>query len=157
MKQKNYQTPNIGTSLILVIFVILCLCVFSALSLISANSDKTLVEKLKTHTDEYYAASTLASSQLDTIDHTLSDIYKQSDSSESYYALCSKTLTDTYDSDTQLLSYTCTISDTQELLVVLKVLYPTDGQDTFYQITSWKVVSTATWNPDSKVTLIPVN
>ena len=59
MKDKNSRTPilNIGTSSLLIIFVILCLVVFAALALSSAKSDLQFSEDLAQRKTAYYEAS----------------------------------------------------------------------------------------------------
>ena len=54
---------QIGTSYLLVIFIILCLVTFAALALSSALRDQSYSQALAKHQTEYAAASTQASSE----------------------------------------------------------------------------------------------
>ena len=75
--RRNKKRPDsipsfqIGTSYLLVIFVILCLVTFAALSLSSALKDQSYSQKLTAHQTEYNAASAQASALLAQIDEAL--------------------------------------------------------------------------------------
>lgn len=75
--RRNKKRPDsmpsfqIGTSYLLVIFVILCLVTFAALSLSSALKDQSYSPKLTAHQTEYNAASAQASALLAQIDEAL--------------------------------------------------------------------------------------
>lgn len=64
--QKSRPTPsiNIGAATILVIFIVLCLITFATLSLVSANADYRLCQKVTNRTTAYYNAVSLANEQL---------------------------------------------------------------------------------------------
>ena len=51
---------HVGTSLILLIFMVLCLVSFATLSLVNASADRKLTVKLAERQDAYYAASHMA-------------------------------------------------------------------------------------------------
>ena len=74
---------NIGTSSLLVIFLILCLVTFAILTLTSAKSDADFAEKLAHHKTNYYAACNTAESTLDEIDAVLADAWQRSDTDTS--------------------------------------------------------------------------
>ena len=56
MKQKGSFRISIGTSSIVMIFVVLCLTVFAVLSFISADADFRLTERTADSTGYYYKA-----------------------------------------------------------------------------------------------------
>ena len=62
MKKNKEQSSfvNIGSSSLLIVFVILCLATFAILSLSSAKSDYSLSERLAKHKGDYYDASSRA-------------------------------------------------------------------------------------------------
>ena len=66
MKHKRSLYPGfqIGTSLLLVVLMALCLLVFSALSLSSAIRDYEYSKKLAVKTKEYYEANSKANQEL---------------------------------------------------------------------------------------------
>ncbi len=69
-KQQSYFV-NIGSSSLLVIFLILCLVTFAILSLSSAKSDYTFSERLAEHKRAYYEASSRAEDIVAEIDSIL--------------------------------------------------------------------------------------
>lgn len=69
-KQQSYFV-NIGSSSLLVIFLILCLVTFAILSLSSAKSDYTFSERLAEHKKAYYEASARAEDIVAEIDSIL--------------------------------------------------------------------------------------
>ena len=60
MKRRSYPVTNIGSVSLLMIFIVLCLVAFSALSLSGAVSDRQYSQKIARHNTEYYEASAQA-------------------------------------------------------------------------------------------------
>jgi hypothetical protein len=157
----------------LLIFLSLCLITFSLLSLSGAVADEKLSQKAADRTTEYYAADKTANDLLSEIDTQLSLYLKEAETSDTpaqtYLTLCSRisedlpsvswTLDDTSlseenqnltdDSVGGTISFITEINDRQELQSTLRITYPKLPDDTLYQIISWKVVNTASWNPDT--------
>lgn len=129
MKQKNYGI-NIGSSSILLIFVLLCLVSFAALSIVSANADSKLNNKVVERTTAYYNACNLAESSIADIDHTLSELYASGISEDAYFKQVGHSI-----------SYAVRISETQSLNIELTIQYPKKSGETFYSITSWQVIT----------------
>lgn len=122
---------NIGSSSILLIFVLLCLVSFATLSIISANADNKLSRKVLERTTAYYDACNEAEVALAGVDSTLADVYATSANAEAYFATVGHNK-----------SYTIAISDLQTLQVNIEILYPESDEDTFYKVTSWQVLTT---------------
>ena len=59
-KKENRSIINIGTSLMVVILIGMAFAVIAALAISSSHNNYNLSQKLKDHTDEYYAASNAA-------------------------------------------------------------------------------------------------
>lgn len=129
MNQKNYGL-NIGSSSILLIFVLLCLVSFAALSIVSANADSKLNNKVMERTTAYYNACNLAEASISDIDHTLSKLYVSGITEDAYFEQVGHTI-----------SYAVPISDTQSLNVELRIKYPKKSGENFYSITSWQVIT----------------
>ena len=66
---------------------------------------------------------------------------------EDYYNACSQA--STVDEEKQTLLFAESLSDTQQLTVCLKVLYPEKSGDSLIQILQWKTDTTASWTPDT--------
>lgn len=63
-KEKRNTGISVGSSSILVIFVVLCLTTFAALSMVSANADYKLTQKTAQATSAFYAADAAAEEKL---------------------------------------------------------------------------------------------
>ena len=129
-KKKQFFGMNIGSASMLLIFVILCMVSFAALTIISANADRRLSRKIADRTTAYYDACNSAQESLAGIDQVLIRQYSSSANMEEYFLAVGH-------------SKSCAIpnSDTQTLLVEIEILYPEQADDTFYKITSWKVIT----------------
>lgn len=155
MSKRKYPTINIGSSSMLVVFIILCLVTFSVLSVASANNDRKYSEKIADRTTAYYEASNKAEELLSQIDDKLKQVYEQYNTeylSQVPDALTSIDGIDT--SDFPSVSFSVPINDTQTLSVSLLVQIPEKEGDTFYTVTSWKEISTEVWNGDEPMNLM---
>lgn len=155
MSKRKYPTINIGSSSMLVVFIILCLVTFSVLSVASANNDRKYSEKIADRTTAYYEASNKAEELLSQIDDKLKQVYEQYNAeylSQVPDALTSIDGIDT--SDFPSVSFSVPINDTQTLSVSLLIQIPEKEGDTFYTITSWKEISTEVWNGDEPMNLM---
>lgn len=72
-KQKSGFGISVGSSSILVVFVVLCLTTFATLSLVSANADYRLSRKTADAVNEYYEAEIQANEHLAAITQILDD------------------------------------------------------------------------------------
>ncbi len=123
MKEKSISA--IGLSALLTIFAVLCLTVFSLLSLSTAKADGRLGEKSRQATEDYYAADCCAE-----------EILAQ---------IRSGIVPDGVRVENGIYTYACAISDTQILVVAVKA----EGET--YQIIQWQAQSAAQWEPDEKL------
>ena len=130
MASRKSYGANVGSSSILLIFILLCLVSFAALSIVSANTDHKLGQKILTRTASYYEACNLAEESIASLDRELWDIYEASENAEEYFAAAGSQQ-----------SYSFPISDLQELDIQIEILYPEKSGDTCYRIKSWQVIS----------------
>ncbi len=142
MKNKIRGGINVGTSSVLVAFVLLALVSFAALSYLSANSDYNLSLQAAKHTTEYYGANYRAEIYLANIEGLLSKNLKQYDNANDFYASLPKLFSDNDEitveqDDDNLLRYTVVMNDTQKLNVCLKVTYPHNPDDELITIMEW--------------------
>lgn len=166
-----------GVSLILLIFLSLCLIVFSLLSLSGAVADETLSSQAAERTTEYYAAVTTANRLLAQLDTQLAAYLRETDFSDTvqksdktdgqasgqkesaYLQLCSRISEDIPDvaweegKDGGTISFSVDVDGDQILQVRLGVSYPAADDDTLYRIQAWKVVNTGEWNADNSMDL----
>lgn len=143
MNKKNFVKPavGIGISSILLIFLIVCLSVFSVLALTSATSDYKMSRKIADYNIQYYEAYQLAQDEIAKVDEKLQEIYNNSKTKKEYLKESSSIKTD----------FTVEINDTQAIEVNLEVLYPKKVGDVFYQVKSFKTISTTKWQGDDSV------
>ena len=134
---------GVGSSSILVIFVILCLVSFATLSIVSANADYKLSSKVLNRSTAYYEASNQAEQSLAELDKTLQFVYKSSSSEDEYF-----------DTVGENKCFAIPISDLQTLEITIQIKYPQSDEDTYYEITSWQVVVTGDLDYDSTLHVI---
>ena len=147
-----------GLSLLLLIFLSLCLVTFSLLSVSESSADRKLSEKAAQHTTDYYHALSEANEILAKIDDALSGYVKDAASSDTpaktYLEACAS-ITDLLpdvswkrtDPDTGMISFQTT--DRQRLQCELAVRWPSTADDTLYEVTRQQAVNTSDWTPDT--------
>lgn len=119
------SAPAVGASSLLVIFAVLCLTVFALLSLSTVQAGKRLSDAAADSVLSFYAADTRAE--------------------EIFAALRGGELPEGVTVSDELYSYTCPISDTQELRVVLSC----GGGE--WTVLRWQTVSTTRWTADDSL------
>ncbi|MBA4700845.1 MAG: hypothetical protein H2212_15595 [Ruminococcus sp.] len=165
-KKKQISIVNIGSSSLLVVFLVLCLVTFSTLSLSSAKSNYNFSQRLADRRADYYEASRKAELLLDSIDNVLAEIYEAS--TLPYYSEAEKRLSEltlnedvkdivletNFSAKTPSVSYAISINKNQALSVVLELTPVDNTAEGFYQIKQWKAVSTADWEGNNTLKLI---
>lgn len=131
MDKKREFTINIGLPSIMLIFVVLCLISFGVLSLVSANADRKLSQKVLERSAAYYDACNMAEEKLCELDTALKKAYQENPDQTDYLSAISTLPTE----------FTIEISDIQYLKVTLSYLYPESAQEPFYLLQSWRVVT----------------
>ena len=134
---------GIGSSSILVIFVILCLVSFATLSIVSANADYKLSTKILDRTTAYYEAQNQAEEELAQLVASLRETYETMSSSADFF--------DITGSET---SFLIPVSDLQSLEVTVQILYPDNPDGSYYQVLSRKVITTQELDYDSTLNVI---
>lgn len=180
MKKDKQQSSfvNIGSSSLLVIFLVLSLVAFAVLSLVSAHSDYKLTSRLAEHKTEYYDASSKAEeilAQMDTVfeeqagkagdnlaeypkavvDELLSEPFlDEVDLTYTIFEMGNKKVSS--DKDALLeLGFTIPMSEKQALKVILHINDYTQS-DTYYKIQAWQVISTEKWEGSQSIQLLPM-
>ena len=121
-----------GTSLLLVVFLVLCLVTFAALCLSTAQSDYSYSVRLTDRRHDYYAACNTANTIAAEIDSRL-EAAADSGTEPDFSGLDVE-----YTGDS--ISYAVGINERQELRVELTTA--ANGSN-YYEISSWQVVTTA--------------
>ena len=144
---------NVGSSLLLVTFLVLCLVTFATLSLSSAVSDKSFSERMAKRKTLYYQAVSQAEEILADIDAKLSE----SDGAGRTFAASNFQSIDssiTYDAGDQILKYQVPVGEGQALFVSLKIS-PSDTGGS-YTVLQWQVQNTTAWTEDQPLHLMPI-
>ncbi len=138
INKTSYPPIHMGTSLMLVIFIILCMIVFAVLSLSSSLKDYDYSQKNAQRTTNYYEACNQA-------EKSIADIHQLLTSSSSFESALDKIEDLGYVavSDDHLAQFHVAIDDNEFLQVVLD-LKPANGDD--YRIATWKSVSSDEWD-----------
>ena len=151
---------NFGFSSILLTFVMICIITFLALTLLTANSDHRLSQKVADRNSAYYEAEQAAYEQLADIDALLLQEYNNSTSPENFFALAGTTLTKnvngtwTSDGGQYFFTYQTDITTDQYLLTELQIIYPESRYDSFYRIVKWQSVHDAQTIEEGPLNLI---
>ena len=132
----NKKTPkiSIGITSMTVILCVLCLTVFSVLSLSTALTEQKLAEKRAVSVQNYYLAET-------DVTKIVNDLQMKFENGEDVFAYANK---NGIVVKGDLFFFHKAIDDGQDLSVVLQYK---NGFD----ILEWKIVSTADWTPDESL------
>lgn len=133
----NRGGMGVGSSSIMLIFAVLCLTVFSLISLSVAGNDKSLVDTEAGLVTEYYEADEFA-------ERIVSEILKSDSTPEQILGVSIETEWD-WDLTAEVSSFICPISDVKDLVVKVAV-----SEDS-YEILIWKMVNTDDWVIDDSL------
>lgn len=180
MKRNKQQSTfvNIGSSSLLIVFLVLCLTTFAILSLSSAQSDYSFSKRSAEHKTEYYEASSRAEMILGEIDQILAETAEQvnaaqknavqenADSELASFELAAAARLDGKEIDNIPLSCTGTEEGTvisyqvpsgaKQALNVSLLITNDSEHENYYKIQAWQLISTSDWNADNSLNLIPV-
>lgn len=151
MKKKLSSGLNVGSSSILVTFVLLCLVTFAALSFLSANSDYRLSRQAAERTTAFYAANQMAEIYMANIEALLAKQTNFHPDEKEYMEAIPDLFADNdsvqvaANASSVTLSYSIPVNGKQELQVCLSAHYP-DAQDSaLFHIMKWKTVTNESW------------
>lgn len=157
-KNKNYPSVQFGTSLMLVIFMILCLTAFAVLSLSSALRNYDYSQKAAAKTYDYYKADGNANCKLAEIDQILKDSYHSDLYPDSALEKLEETegvtiIPSGEDSSTKL-TYQIPVNERQSLNIQLSLHLNPSSEHDLYSISSWKEISVEEWNSNTTLPVI---
>jgi hypothetical protein len=141
-RQKETTGVNVGTSSLLLVFVVMCLVSFATLATVSARADEKLNQKITDRSASYYAACNEAEDRLAGIDETLRKVYSEASDRNDYYEQAGESI-----------DFAIPVSDVQTLNVSVKVNYPDNADDTFFSVTKWKLETTGSLIEEEPQTL----
>lgn len=141
--KKNSFSFHVGSSSLLLIFIVLSLVSFSVLSLSSAVADKKMTDKMESKTTSYYEACNQAEEKIETLNLYLKKLYLSGVTKEDYFATAKEST-----------SFAVVVSDYQTLEVDVKFLYPYSSDGPFYEITEWSLINTNIPDADTSLPVI---
>ena len=136
MKKREVPVMNVGISLIILIFMNICLAAFAVLSLENALSDYSLSKKTAEHTTQYYKAVNKIQEQLAEKNQEL--VNRDKNRHKNGQTLAQKQL-----------ELTEEVSKRQQLSVVLQL--DETGRYPQYYIKKWKLCSSDDWKADDSL------
>lgn len=159
IKQKETRGfSNFGFSTILLSFVMICVVTFSALALVTANSDYKLSKKVASKTSDYYKAQEHAYERLAALDELFISCYLTSTGEDAYFGRIEAHSKDygTFltDAGEYYLLFEEPIAEDQHLSVKLHLKHPVNEDDTFFEIVEWESVYTREAPEDAFLDLI---
>lgn len=168
MKKKHLPFTNIGSISLLMVFLVLCMVTLAALSLSSAAADSHEAEQLAQHHTAYYEACNEGEKKLAQIQQVLTELSSEATNESQYQDLIVDaflhsrfpegiSLSDNTAENGLTISWQEPISDRQYLSVILTLsdLSSAHENAAFWKITSWQECSSADWNADQTLHLIP--
>lgn len=166
-KKQSFPVSNIGSVTLLMIFIIVCMVAFAALSVSTASSDYHSAERAAAHTKAYYQASNKAEEMFASVAGSLKSLYQESEDEGTFFqnvkTFFAKTdgITISEDSLGLHLSYQTKMDENQALMADLLVLYPQESvsaaslsTDDLCKVVSWRIISTTEWNGDNSLNLL---
>lgn len=132
-----------GFSTILLSFVMICVITFSALALVTANSDYRLSRAVADKTLEYYRAQEKAYQRLEALDRLCAECFASREA-DTYFAqiesLSRNYGTFQHTDGKYYLSFTEPMAENRYLTVTLHLSYPSSDSEPFYEIVAWESV-----------------
>lgn len=148
-KKRFAQGVNVGSSSILVTFVLLCLVTFAALAFVSANSDYKLSKQTAERTTRFYEANHMAEVFLLNIESQIRMKFNDSNNESDFYNGIEGVFADNdsvtvekLDNNEIHLNYSVAISDKQKLDVTLCTSYNDFMNTDSVSIEKWQTVTT---------------
>lgn len=146
--QEVKSSMNIGSSSLILIFIVLCLATFGLLSLSSAKSDWNLAQKNSNSVKNYYEADKKGEEFVKMIDESLVLLWDRGLRGAVFLAEAERELSEYYREDTGFLTVEVPMAFDQALHIELSV---TPDQDSRYMIESWKVINTVDYEIDDSM------
>ncbi len=131
MNQKTINSTHIGAASVMLIFLVLGLVSFAALTAVNSRADYILSRKMLDRSEAYYSACHEANAFIaETVSH-IQRANEVASSEDAFYSLIGE----------KEFSRSFYISDLQTLDVTIRANYPLYSGDTLYTITSYRVVT----------------
>lgn len=159
MSKKRSSFLSMGIPSMCIIFSVLCLVILSLLTLGTSRQDLQTSQLTLHQTTAYYEACSSATQKYQEVAAYAENAFTDSQTSQDYDSKMASIVEQypnvTWDSQTQILSFTVDFSDEQAIYIEIKFSYKAAFGDSASdnltpEILTWKTISTADWNPDTK-------
>lgn len=150
---------SIGTTTIVLIFVLLCLLTFSVLSLVSARANMRLSQKSADRTTAYYEAENTATDILMQVSNSIQKHLSASDQEaflESVRTDLSEKKEITF-TDNRTLTWTVPLAQNQYLKAEIVLSFQPFSDGKHYRITCWNTYTDYDWGADQSLPLLDNN
>lgn len=142
IRKSSYPPINIGTSFMLMIFIILCMIIFAVLSFSSALKDYNYSQKNASRTTAYYQANNQAEIYLSDIDAVLLQNLPMEEQIQKLQESGDFSVSAAEAGNGLTITFTVPMEESSALQVVLAT-HP-EGEER-YTITTWKQITTTEW------------
>ncbi|MGN0712067.1 MAG: hypothetical protein ACI4LO_09905 [Anaerovoracaceae bacterium] len=145
----QFRSIQLGTSSLILIFTVLCMVLFSVLSIATAGADFRLAEKNKSHVEAYYDMDSKGEVIKAEVNEKLKRIYAESESNSEYFRNVEKEFGKSFSTDDKSINYVVPGVNEQSLLIKFG-LYDYDensSKDLFFKVMVWKIQN----NEDYKI------
>ena len=132
---------GIGSASIVLVFAVLCMAIFTAISFVSALTEQSLIEAELRMVTAYHAADTLA-------EQVLAEILAAEETPESVLGVEIYSYWD-WDIFAERVYFVTNISETKELFVEVAI-----GEDG-YEILNWRMYNIGEWEADERLNVWP--
>lgn len=143
------RSIQLGTSSLILIFTVLCMVLFSVLSIATAGADFKLAEKNKQHVEAYYDMDSKGEAVKAEVNEKLERIYAESESSGEYFLNIEKEFGKSFNAEDKSINYLMPGVNEQSLLIKFG-LYGYDeisSGELFFRVLVWKIQN----NEDYKI------
>lgn len=156
MQNRHSGGINIGSSLILVIFVLLSLVTFATLSYMSAKSDYRLSKEAADRTASFYDANRMAELYMANVEALLENQYSLSSVETQFYEGIERTFAENdninvvTEDNAVYLEYKVHITNGQNLQVRLRTNYRQNEAEPLFYVEKWATVVDDNWLKEVK-------
>ena len=162
MNERERPVFNIGITLVILIFMNLCLIVFSILSLQNAVSDQKLTNKTADYTTAYYDACNDIEENWEKISEELKTIHSTAKSEKEFDQLIKKKYRDgscqASEENGELYLYCSSpVLEHQKLCGRAKILWNKRENGQYMEVMEYQLEDNGTWNADQSINVYQGN
>lgn len=155
-RSSSRSAISVGTTTLVLIFVLLCLLTFSVLSLVSARANMRLSQKSADRTTAYYEAENTSSDILIQVTEAVQKYLNISD--EDTFFKNVRTELDGKNgirfTDDETLTWTVSLTENQYLRAEVQISFQPFSNGNHYRIIAWNTYTDYDWGTDQSLPLL---